>query len=118
MHDDLPVGRRVLRRVLEQVRQRDRREARIDLHLHVRVRIHTQARVLQRVPDVGDRGIDHIGRGHPLAVDADRRGVDARHVEDVLEQARQPVELADGGAGLLRALIGRQIAAPGSQRPT
>ena len=66
---------------------------------------------LERMPDVRDGGIDHIGGGDPLPVDADRGRVDARHVEDVLEQARQPVELGDGRAGLRATLVGRQIAA-------
>ena len=45
VHDDLPIGRRVLRRVLEQVRQRHRRQARVDFDLHLRVGIHAHARV-------------------------------------------------------------------------
>ena len=35
MDENRPIRRRILRRVLEQVRQCNRREARIDLHLHV-----------------------------------------------------------------------------------
>ena len=120
MDADRPVRRRVLRGILEQVRQCHRRQARIDLHLQLRVGIHAQVASLQRVPHVRHRGIDHIGRGHPLAVDADRRGVDARHVEDVLEQARQAIQLADSAAlHLLAARIaGRQILPAGFQRPT
>ena len=45
--------------------------------------------------------------GDPLPVDADRGRVDARHVEDVLEQARQPVEL---GACAARACSRRSSA--------
>ena len=63
------------------------------------------------MPDVCDGGIDHVGGGDPLPVDLDRGRVDARHVEDVLEQARQPVELGDGRAGLRATLVGRQVAA-------
>ena len=61
--------------------------------------------------DVRDGGVDHVGRRHPLPVDPDRGRVDARHVEQVLEQARQPVEFGDGRLGLHVAIVGEQIAA-------
>ena len=66
---------------------------------------------VERVPDVSDGGVDDVGRVDPLALDADRLGVDARHVENVLEQARQPIELGDRCARLRAPLLRRQVAA-------
>ena len=79
------------------------------------VGVDPQRVAVERVPDVGDRRIDDVGGRHPLALDVDRRGIDARHVEDVLEQPGQPDQLGDRGAGLRPALVGRQLAAAGSR---
>ena len=55
--------------------------------------------------------VDDVGRRDPLAFDVNRRRIDTRHVEDVLEETIQPVQLDDGGAGLRRAFAGRQMTA-------
>ena len=115
LHENLAVLRRVVRGVLEHVRQRHRCQPWIDLHLHLGVRIHAQRVPVERMPDVRHRGVDDVGGGDPLPLDADRLGVDARHVEDVLEQPGQPIELRHRGARLRTPLLGREIRRGGSR---
>ena len=43
-----------------------------------------------------DGGVDDVGRMHPFPLGVDRAGLDARHVDDVLEQ---PVQARDLDAG-------------------
>ena len=62
------------------------------------------------MPDVGDGSIHNVGRSDPLPLDADRLRIDARHVEDVLKQASEAVELHDGGVCLHMPIIRGQIA--------
>ena len=100
-----------MRRVLEHVRQGDGREAGIDLHLTVGVGLDAQRVSLERVPDVRAGRIDDIGGRDPLLVHSDGGRVDARHVEDVLEQPREAVQFDAGRARLFPAFVGRQLAA-------
>ena len=108
---NLAAGRRIAGGVLEQVRQGDRSDSWIDIDLGLGVRVHLQWMAVESVPDVGRGRIDDVGGRDPLAFDVDRRRVDARHVEDVLEETVQPVQLSDGGAGLGRVFAGRQMTA-------
>ena len=93
------------------MRQGDGGDAGIDLDFGLGVGIHLQRMAVQRVPDVSGCRIDDVGRRHPLALDVNRRRVDARHVEDVLEETIQPVQLHDGGACLSGVFAGRQMTA-------
>ena len=94
-----------MRGVFDDVRQGDRCQARVDLDLHLGICLDAQRVSLHGMPHVSERRIDDVGRGDPLPFDADRLGVDARHVEDVLEQARQPLELGHGRTCLCATLV-------------
>jgi hypothetical protein len=107
LHDDLAIDGRILRRVLEHMRQGDGRELGIDLRFTIGVGFDAQRVAVERMPHVRAGGVDHIGGRHPLLVHADGGGVDARHVEDVLEQPREPVQLGAGGSRLLETVLGR-----------
>ena len=50
---------------------------------------------VERAPGVGNGRVDDVRRRHPLPLGPHRPRVDARHVEDVVEQVIQPVELAE-----------------------
>src|SRR5262245_63267379 len=71
---DLAVRRGILRRVLEQMGERNRRQTWIDLHLLVHVGIDAKRVSVERGSHMSDSGIDDVGSGHPLAIDANRRG--------------------------------------------
>jgi hypothetical protein len=86
LHQDVTVGRRVLRRILEQVRERRRREARIDFDRQIRIRIHAHGSPLKRVLHESDGRIHHVVGFDPLAIDGDCGRVDACHIQDVLEE--------------------------------
>ena len=109
LDDDLAIGRRVLRGVLEHVRERDRHQTRIDFGFEVSLGVHAQRVSLERVPNVRARGIDDVGCRHPLLVHTDGCCVDARHIEDVLEQAGEAMQLHAGGARLFTPLLGWQL---------
>ena len=54
--------------------------------------------------DLAPRRFDNLGRVDPLAGMDDRAGVNARHLETVLEQSRETLDLADDQVGLFIAL--------------
>src|SRR5262245_57137450 len=92
----LLVRWRVLRGVLEQVRECHRREPRIDLNRQIGIiRINAHGTPLQSVTDVSGGRVDDVSRIDPLPIDGDRGGVDASHIENVLKQTRQSVEFGD-----------------------
>ena len=66
----------------------------------------------QRAARRGDGGVDDVRGRDPLAFGIDRRRVDARHVEDVLEEACQPIELLKRQLRLARRSLRRKRQAP------
>jgi len=82
------------------MRQRHRRQARIDFDGEIRIGVHSHGSSLQRVLDKGDGRIHDLFGVDPVAIDGDSCGINAGHVEDVLEQARQAIELGDRRVGL------------------
>ena len=97
--------RRVLRRVLDDVRQRARRQARIDPHETIRFDIGRERVPVQRVSDLFAGGFDDLRRIDPAEVRADRTGIDARHLQDVLEQAIQAFDFRHDQRALLAPLL-------------
>ena len=93
--------RRVLRGVLQQMRERRRRQPRIDLDLGVGRGVDANGSSLERRPHVRGRRIDDIGGRDPLTVGDDPVRVDSCHVENVLEEARQAVQFRQRRAHLL-----------------
>ena len=79
----------------------------IDVDLRRVVRVNLERAIGQCRADVGDRGIHEIRRRHPLALRIDRGGVDPRHVEDVLKQPRQPIQLLQRELRLDAAILRR-----------
>ena len=116
VNDDLAIRRRVLRRVLEQVRQGDRGDSRIDFDLGLLVGIHAQGMSVEGVPHLRGGGVDDVGRRHPLRLEVNGGRVDACHVENVLEQSRQAIQFDERGTGLLLALLRLEVAVAGSRR--
>ena len=80
LHHDFGVARRILRRVLEDVRQRDRGEAGIDLHFHLARSIHAKWASLEFIPGVRECRIHHVIGRDPVSIDGDRCGVNAGYV--------------------------------------
>ena len=115
-NEDLAIGRRVLRRVLEQVGQCDRGHSRIDLDLGLLVGIHAQGMSVEGVANLRGGGVDDVGRRHPLRLEVNRGRVDAGHVQDVLEQSRQAIQFDERGTGLFLALLRLEVSVAGSRR--
>jgi len=74
------IGRRILRGIFEQVRQRDRGDAGIDLDLGLLVGVNAQGMSAERLTHLRGGGVDDVGRRHPLRLEVNRGGVDAGHV--------------------------------------
>ena len=57
---------------------------------------------------IASRGHD-LGRMRPARFGGDGPGVDARHLENVLEQSRQPLDLRQDEIALFESLVARQL---------
>ena len=70
----------------------------------------------ESVPDLRRGRVDDVGRRDPLRIEVNRRRIDAGHVQNVLEQSRQAIQLHQRGAGLCFAL-GRARGRPAGFQP-
>ena len=71
--------------------QRGRREAGVDLHDRRRV-LDLQRSIGERLFGLHPSRVDDFGHRHPLPGRRDGPGLDAGHVQDVLEQSAQPLD--------------------------
>ena len=108
--------RRVLRRVLEQVRQRRGGQARIEPHQPIDVDRDVDACAAQRLLDLARAPPRRSPTARTQRVLGDRRRLDARHLEDVLEQAGQPIDLGEDQLALLAPLVARRATTPAGCR--
>ena len=105
-HLDRRAGRRVLRGVLEQLRRARRRSAADRAAPAGRRRPRRRTARPRSDGSTRLRAASMISDGDTQRVSCgDRAGVDARHLEDVLEQARQPVDLGEDQVALLAPLL-------------
>ena len=70
--------------------------------------VHVQRVRLQRVLHLVARRRDDLRRMRPSRLGGDRAGIDPRHLEDVLEQPRQPFDFGQNQVALLQPLVGGQ----------
>ena len=101
----------VLRGVLEQVRERGRGQPGIESH-RMSGSIDDVDRVVTSVCSTCSRAAATISEGWAQRIRWHRAGVDPRHLEDVLEQARQPLGFCEDQIALLAPLARRQAPAP------
>ena len=109
VNENVAIGWRVQRRVLDQVGQGDRGDSRIDFDLGLLVGIHAQGMSADGVTNLRGGGVDDVGRCHPLRLEMNRGRVDACHVQNVLEQSRQPIQFDERGTGLFLALLRLEV---------
>ena len=62
------------------------------------IRRNLQGAAIEHAPEPRRRGIHDVGWRHPIALGGDSRGVDPRHVKDVLKHAIQPVQFGQAPA--------------------
>jgi len=108
-HIDRRAERRVLRGVLEQMGQGRGGQPRIDPHRHIGIERKVDVAALQGLLDVIACGGHDLGGMCPPRLGGNRPGVDARHLEDVLEQARQPLDFRPDHLALLEPLLTGQF---------
>ena len=60
---------------------------------------------MQGVLDLRPRGLNHLGRVDPAAVDRHRTRVESCHVENVLKQPRQPLDFGQDQRALFTAIL-------------
>ena len=108
MDVDRRARRRVLGGVLQQVGERRGGQPRIEPHRHVRIDLRPQLVPAQRVLDLVARRGDDLGRMRPPRFGGDGAGIDARHLEDILEQPGQALDLGQDQIALFPAVLGRQ----------
>ena len=77
-----------------------------------RVHVQLERVVLQRVLHLLDGRVDDVGRMHPFPLGIDGAGLDARHVDDVLEQ---PVEARDFESDDVELIAPQFVAGPGAR---
>ena len=106
-HGHRRAARRVLRGVLEQMGERRRRQPRIQPHGEVGVDGDVHLVSLKRVLDLIARRRDDLGGMRPPRFGGHGAGVDARHLEEVLEQPRQSLDFRQYQVALLEAVLAR-----------
>ncbi len=106
---DRAAGRGVLRGVVEDVDQHLLDQHRIGVEQrHGRRDRHPQAMRCQRLGELPGRAADDLAQVDPVAVRLQRAVAEAGHVEQVLDEAIEPLALLEDGLQQLGAILARE----------
>ena len=104
-------ARRVSRRIFEQVRQRHRREPRVDVDDMFGIRVNTQRVPVDRVPHVRECRVDDVSRRHPFTLASESAAASIRAMSSrSFEQPREPTSSATAASACARRPSIRQVA--------